>query len=215
MTIFAARPAATRAVGLAVFAALLVSCSGGASTPVVDPVTAASAPVPGLTLPPDALVALVPTPAEIPAGMVPILAGSGPRTLDVVAGYSGTGPAKAAATEALTAHGFTRAYVAQYAQPNTGAVLSVVVSEFATAVGATADYGDDQRGATGATVPTATLGEASTVRLQDLKGTPASQLVLIRFRRGTTTWSLAYKAAPTAQPQVAIDLVKKLLARSA
>lgn len=201
---------------------LLAGCSGGGSdergTPsaqVVDPTAAASAPVPGVTLPPDALLALVPTPAEVPAGMVPVLSGSGPRPLDVVAGYSGTGPAKQAAVAQLTAHGFRSAYVAQYASPTSGQVVSVVVSQFATAAGATADFADDQRGATGSTVPTATLGEASSVRLQELAGSPPSQLVLVRFRRGTTTWSLAYKATPKAEPQVAIDLAKALLGRSA
>jgi hypothetical protein len=195
---------------------LLGGCSSGSSAPDAAAQAAASAPVPGVTLPPDALVDLVPRPDEVPAGMVPVLAGSGPKDLTTVASYSGTGAtATAAAAAKLTQHGFSRAYVAQYANPSTGQVLSIVASSFATAAGATADFADDQSGAQGKPVPGApTLGEASSATVQDLPGT-AAQLVLVRFRRGTTTWSLAYKAGPTADPQLAIDLATVLLKRTA
>lgn len=192
---------------------LLAGCSGD-STPTVDPQTAASAPVPGVTLPADPLVDLVPRPNEVPAGMVPVLAGSGPRDLTTVAGYSGTGATATAAAAKLTAHGFRRAYVAQYANPATSQVLSIVASTFATVAGATADFADDQAGAQGKKVTTPTLGEASAVTLQDVPGSVAKQLVLVRFRRGMTTWSLAYAASPTAEPKVAIDLAQALLKRS-
>lgn len=198
---------------LLVAPALLAGCSG-ASTPVVDPQVAASAPVPGVTLPPDTLLDLVPRPDEVPAGMVPVLAGSGARDLKTVAGYSGTGAAATAAAGKLMQHGFTSAYVAQYANPSTGQVMSIVVSRFATTAGAGADYADDQAGATGKVVSTPTLGEASSVRIQDVPGTPAKQLVLVRFRRGTATWSLAYQAGPTADPQVGIMLAGVLLKRT-
>jgi len=168
-----------------------------------------------VTLPPDGLVDLVPRPDEVPAGMVPVLAGSGPKSLTTVAGYSGTGAVATAAAAKLTQHGFSRAYVAQYANPSTGQVLSIVASSFATTTGATADFADDQSGAQGKPVPGApTLGEASSVTVQDLPNA-AAQLVLVRFRRGTTTWSLAYKAGPTADPQLAIDLATVLLSRTA
>lgn len=194
---------------------LLAGCSSGSSGPKVDPQAAASAPVPGVTLPPDPLVDLVPRPDEVPAGMVPVIAGSGPRDLQTVAGYSGTGAAATAAAAKLTAHGFSRAYVGLYANPSTMQGLSVVVSSFATAAGAAADFADDQRGAQGKKVTTATLGEASSVTIQDVAGKLAKQLVLVRFRRGTTTWLLGYQAAPTAEPQVAIDLATALLKRTA
>jgi hypothetical protein len=206
----------TRGIAALVLApVLLAGCSGGAATPVTDPDIAASAPVPGLTLPPDALSVLVPQPDEVPAGMVPLPAGSGPRDITVVAGYSGTGAAAGAAQTKLRSHGFVKAYVAQYASQATGQVLSIVVSEFATAAGATADFKDDLVGAQGKTVPSPTLGEQSAITLQDMAGSVSSQLVLVRFRRGTHTWSLAYQAAPTAEPRVAIDLATRLLARTA
>lgn len=203
-----------RFAALVLAPALLTGCSGGGSTPSPDADVAASAPVPGLTLQPDALAALVPQPAEVPAGMVPLPTGSGPRDIAVVAGYSGKGAAAAAAEAKLRSHGFVRAYVAQYASQATGQVLSIVVSQFATSAGATADFADDLTAAQGRTVPTATLGEQSAVTLQDIPGSVASQLVLARFRRGVHTWSLAYKAGPTAEPKVAIDLAGTLLSRT-
>ncbi len=193
---------------------LLAGCSGGSATPVQDPQAAASAPVPGVTLPPDALAELVPLPSEVPAGTVPVLSGSGPRDLATVAGYSGTGATATAAAAKLTAHGFVKAYVGQYANPSTGQVLSVLASTFGSVAGATADFADDQAAASGKKVATPTLGDASSVTVQDVPGTPAKQLVLVRFRRGSTTWSLAYQAGPTADPKVGIDLAAALLKRT-
>ena len=43
----------------------------------------------------------------------------------------------------------------------------------------------------------------------------ASELVIVRFVRGTDTWVLAYQSAPTADPAVAVELAKRLLARTA
>jgi hypothetical protein len=195
---------------------LLTSCSGssGGSAPKVDPQVAASAPVPGVTLPPDSLLAFVPTPAEVPAGMVPVLTGSGPRDLATIAGYSGTGATATAAAAKLTSHGFVSAYVGQYDNPSSKQVLSVVVTSFSAATGATADYTDDLAGAQGTAVPTPTLGEASAVTIQNVPGAVPSQLVLVRFRRDTHVWLLAYKA-PTADASLATALAKTLLDRTA
>ncbi|MCU1594371.1 MAG: hypothetical protein JWO12_1763 [Frankiales bacterium] len=192
---------------------LLAGCSGS-TTPVVDPQAAASAPVPGVTLPPDARVDLVPRPDEVPAGMVPVLSGSGPRDLKTVAGYSGTGATQTAAAARLTAHGFNGAYVAQYANPSTGQVLSVVASSFKDSAGAAADFADDLRGAAGTKVSTPTIGEQSSVTTQTVPGSSAKELVLVRFRKGLTTWSLAYQAGSTTEPQVAIALADVLVKRT-
>ena len=192
--------------------ALSSGCSGDA--PTTDPSVAASAPVPGLTLPPDALATFVPQPEEVPAGMVPLPNGSGPRGLDVVAGYSGTGAAVTAAKAKLTAHGFSKAYVVQYASEATGQVLSVLVSEFATAAGATSDLQDDLTAAAAEKkVPGDTIGEQSLTTIQDLPGTMPKQLVIVRFRKGTHTWSLAYQVGPTADPAIPNELAKRLVAR--
>jgi hypothetical protein len=204
----------TRGLCVLLAAPLLLTACSSSSTPRVDPQVAASAPVPGVTLPPDALLALVPTPAEVPAGMVPVLTGSGPRDLATVAGYSGTGATATAAAAKLTSHGFLSAYVGQYDNPGTKQVVSVVVSAFATPAGATADYTDDLTGAQGTAVASPVLGEASTVSIQNVPGTVPSQLVLVRFRRDTHVWLLAYKA-PTADPKIATALAKALLDRTA
>lgn len=193
---------------------LLAGCAGSKGA-TQDPNVSASAPIPGVTLPPGQLSDLVPAPTEVPAGMVPVVLGSGPRDLDQVAAYSGSGTVKAAAAATLRAHGFQQAYVAQYANQTTGQGLTVVVSRFATAAGATADFSDDEKGTAGTSVPSEQLGDASSVTKQTIPGSVASELVLVRFLRGTDTWVLAYQAAPTADPTVAVALAKRLLARTA
>jgi hypothetical protein len=191
---------------------LLTGCADG--TPEVDPSAAASAPVPGVTLPPGAMVDLVPAPDEVPAGMVPIIKGSGSRSIDAVASYSGTGAAQAQAETSLRAHGFQEAYVAQYANQATGQVLSVLVTSFATAAGAAADFEDDQQGTTGTPVDAPRLGEASSVTKQTIAGSVASELLLVRFLQGAHTWTIAYQAAPTADPEVGLSIARTLLGRA-
>lgn len=206
-----------RLLALVVAPILLAGCSGGSPTAVPqgtdNPDVAASAPVPGVSLPPGALVDQVLRPDEVPAGMVPILKGSGPRDVAVVAGYSGSGPAAAAAEARLKAHAFVGAYVAQYANQGTGQVISILASRFGSAASAAADFTDDLRGPQGKTVPTAMLGEQSAVTVQSVPGRTAD-LVLVRFRRGTTTWSLAYQAPAPADAQLPITLARTLLTRT-
>lgn len=207
----------TQRLPLLVAAAVLAGCSAsGSATPqgTDNPDVAASAPIPGVTLPADALRDLVVRPDEVPAGMVPVLKGSGPRDAHVVAGYSGTGAAAAAAEARLHSHGFVSAYVGQYANPTTGQILSMLASRFATAAGAAADFADDIKGNQGKTVAGPTIGEQSAVTVQAVPGSPASELVLVRFRRGTTTWSLAYKARTPADAALPIALARTVLTRT-
>ena len=209
----------SRALPLVIAAALLGGCSGDGVGPTPqgtdNPDIAASAPVPGVSLPPGELVDQVLKPDEVPAGMVPILKGSGPRDIKVVASYSGTGPAAASAEARLKAHQFVTAYVAQYANLGTGQVLSMVASRFASAESAAADFADDLKGNQGKTVASPTIGQQSAVTVQSVPGTPASELVLVRFRRGTTTWSLAYKARTPADAQLPIQLAQRVIGRTA
>ncbi|MCU1588735.1 MAG: hypothetical protein JWN31_2228 [Frankiales bacterium] len=206
----------TQLAALLAAAALLAGCGdSGGNAATTDPNVAASAPVPGVTLPPGALVEQVLRPDEVPAGMVPILQGSGPRDAKVVASYSGSGPAAAEAEARLKAHKFQSAYVAQYANAATAQVIVVVVSRFATPADAAADFADDIKSSQGKTVPTATtIGEQSAVTTQPLPGTPKTDLVLVRFRRDSRTWSLAYRAPTTADVQLPIQLATSLLART-
>ena len=194
--------------------ALVVGC-GGSSTPSAAPTSPggsieASTAVPDIVLPADPLRDLVPRTADLPPGLVAILAGSGPRDAHTIAGYSAD--PKSAGT-LLTQHGFRSAYVAQYADPATGRVLSVVVSRFSTAGGATADLDADLKASTGEQIQSAVIGEKSDVRRQPLPG-GKGQLVTVRFRKGASTWLVAYGAGPTADPKVATDLATTLAGRA-
>ena len=211
-----------RLPALALLPVLLTACSGGSSTGAAptSPIPAGSAPAPGVTLPPDPLRALVPAPDEVPAGMILVVKGSGPRDLATVAGYSSTGTgagataARTAAAAKLRAHGFRSAYVAQYVNTATGAVISVVASSFASASGAKADFADDEKARSGTPTATQQVGAASSATVQTVPGSVAAQLLLLRFRQGTTTWSLAFQAAPSADPAVAVALAKVLVQRA-
>ena len=181
------------------------------SRPHVLPETAA--PLPDVALPEDPLRPLVPEPDEVPPGMVPLLAGSGSRDAQAIADFSAD---PAAAAQALSDHGFRSAYVAQYAHPTDGRVLSVVVVRFADAAGASADLAGDLSGSGGELVEVPTVGEQSQVRRQPLPGESEGEgeLVTVRFRQGATTWLLAYGASPTADPQVAVELARVLVDRA-
>lgn len=192
----------------------LAGCSSGAE-PATAPSAASSqalnAPLAGVELPPDPLQPLVPQPEEVPAGMVPLLAGSGSRDAAAIAAFSADPDA---AGEALAAHGFRSAYVAQYAHPDDGRVLSVVVVRFADAAGAGADLESDLAGSSGDLIDLPTVGEASQLRRQPLPGEQPGELLTLRFRQGATTWLLAYGARPTADPQVVTELARPLLDRT-
>lgn len=193
-------------------ACLLTGCSDDDPDAAQPPSESAlNAPVPGVALPADPLRALVPEPDEVPAGLVPLVAGSGRRDAAAIAEYSAD---PAAARTALTAHGFAGAYVAQYAHPADGRVLSVVVARFRDAAGAEADLSGDLAGSSGEVVQVPTVGDQSQVRRQPLPGEGGDgELVTLRFRAGATTWLLAYGARPTADPQVAVELGRLLVER--
>ena len=154
----------------------------------------------------------MPETADLPPGMVAILSGSGPRDVKAIAAYS----ADAAKAQGLLAqHGFRNAYVGQYADPATGRVLSVVVSRFSTVSGATADLVGDLAASTGETVQATTVGEQSQVLRQPLpSATPPGQLVTVRFRKGATTWLVAYGSTPQADPEVALKVARILAGRA-
>lgn len=185
----------------------LSACSSGDGAPS-DAV--ASAPVPGITLPPDPLRDLVPTPAEAPAGMTPLLTATGPRDAAAIAAYSAD---PVAAGRALKANGFRSAYVAQYAHPSDGRVLSVVAVRFATVKGATADLAGDLAAGGGTKVALEKVGEQSAATAQPLPQA-GGELLTLRFRSGPTTWLVAYGAKPKADPAVALRIAKALVARA-
>ena len=207
------RAAACAAALACAVAGGLAGCSDAepTATPTTASASALTAPLPGITLPPDPLQPLVPEPDDVPPGMVPLLAGSGSRDVTAIAEFSAD---PAAAAKALRDHGFRSAYVAQYAHPTDGRVLSVVVVRFADEAGAQADLAGDLAGSTGDVVDLPTVGEASQARRQPLPGEQPGELVTLRFRSGATTWLLAYGARPTADPEVALRLARPLVDRA-
>ncbi|MBC7374458.1 MAG: hypothetical protein H7323_10765 [Frankiales bacterium] len=188
----------------------VAGCTEGSPTVPADQASSAVAitPVPGLSLPADPLARLVPAPDEVPAAMVPLLTASGRRDAAAIAGFSSDATAAAAA---LAEHGFAGAYVAQYADPSTPRVLSVVVVRFATPEGATADLDSDDAVSSGELVPASSIGTASQLRRQPLPG--GGELLTLRFRKGATTWLLAYGNRPTADVEVALRLGRLLAGR--
>ena len=194
---------------------LLPACSGSDEEPAARPTVSAEPPssaAPEILLPAGPLRELVPASGDLPAGMVPILAGTGPRDVKAVAGYSAD-PSKA--EKLLAEHGFRNAYVAQYADPATGRVLSVVASRFSTAAGATADLAGDLTASGGSPVPSPTVGEQSQVLVQPLpQAATPGELVTVRFRKGATTWLVAYGASPKAEVDVALGIARTLASRA-
>jgi hypothetical protein len=210
----------SRAAGTLALTLLLAGISGCSdqapgNQPEVPISAAVGDPLPGVMLPEDPLRPLVPTPEEVPSGMVPLLSGSGSREAAAIAEFSAD---PAAAAVALEEHGFRSAYVAQYAHPDDGRVLSVVVVRFADAAGAAADLAEDLEGdlagAPAEVVAVDPLGEQSQVRRQPLPGEDEGELITLRFRQGATTWLLAYGAQPLADPQVVVGLARPLLERA-
>lgn len=197
---------------LSVSVALLSGCGGGGSGAPGGASAAGAAPsAPAMVLPASPLLALVPSPAEAPPGMLPLLKVTGPRDLAAVAAFSKDSGAAAAA---LTAHGFTGSYVVQYADPADGRVLAVVASRFRDVAGATADLATDEAAQDGTPVTVEPLGQDSQARRSPLPGAAGGELFYLRFRSGSTTWLLAYGARPTADPAVAVALARIVLGRA-
>lgn len=204
--------AATRTLMLALLLAVTGCAADGAPGAKASDTITTKIPAPEVTLPPGELRALVPEAKDLPIGLVPLIAGSGERNLKAIAGFSAD---PAAAEKALTAHGLTDAYVAQYADPKSARVLSVVVTRFATTKGASDDLAGDLASSGGSVLPTPAVGEASQLRRQPLpQATPAGELITLRFRSGATTWLVAYTARPTADPDVPMEIARLLVARA-
>ncbi|HEV2890223.1 MAG TPA: hypothetical protein VGX28_07575 [Frankiaceae bacterium] len=176
----------TRRAALALAAVVaLAGCSDGDSAPRAT----VSVPVP--TLPAGELSPRVLQPGDVSRNLVPIAAQTGTRDLKAIAAFSADPPK---AEKSLQEHGFQSAYVVQYADPQNAAVVTNVVTKFATAAGATADLAADltASGATGETFSVTGLGEqAGGVRGRLEPSLPVGTLITLRWRVGDTTWLLA------------------------
>ena len=152
----------------------------------------------------------VPAPQEVPEGLVPLLQASGPRDAAAVAAFSADA---AVAAEELARHGFTDAYVAQYASATDPRSLTVVAVRFASPEGARDDLAGDLAVGGGELVETATIGEASEVRRLPLPDDDAQDLITVRFRVGSTTWLLAWRAPLPGDAAIPVGLARTLAGR--
>jgi hypothetical protein len=190
--------------------ALLAGCSDDGAKP---PVAASSAPLP--TLPAGELSARVLQPEEVSRSLTPIAAQTGTRDVASIAAFSSN---PTAARKSLEKHGFQAAYVVQYADPATSAVITNVVTKFATAAGATTDLTGDLASAarTGAAFAVTGLGDQAggvRGRLQD--SAAEGTLVTVRWRVGDTTWLLAVGAPKPVDADGVRGLADRLMARLA
>jgi hypothetical protein len=181
---------------------LLAGCSDDGS-PSASPTPTVSLP----TLPPGDLKDKVLQPGEVGRNLTPIAMQTGARDVTGIAAFSAD--AKAAQKQ-LEKDGFQSAYVVQYADPATNAVVTNVVTKFATVEGATADLTADLKASEtggGAVFPVSGLGDqAGGVRGKRDDKSVEGSLVTLRWRRGDTTWLLAVSASTL----VAQDGVRKL-----
>src|SRR4051812_26631441 len=115
--------AVLRVLVASVAALALVGCSSGKHGPTASP----SVPLP--TLPPGPLREQVLQPDEVVRSLVPIAMQTGARDITSIAAFSAD---PVAAKKSLQAHGFQAAYVVQYADPATSAVVTNVATKFAT-----------------------------------------------------------------------------------
>ncbi|HEU0132399.1 MAG TPA: hypothetical protein VFQ85_15555 [Mycobacteriales bacterium] len=189
----------------------LAGCTSDEAKPRAS--ATASAPLP--TLPAGELRDRVLQPGEVTSTLVPIAAQTGTRDLNSIAAFSAD-PAGARTT--LQQHGFQSAYVVQYADPKTAAVVTNVVTKFATVAGATADLTGDlaAAGKTGAAFAVTGLGDqAGGVRGKFQADTADGSLVTLRWRVGDTTWLLAVGARNPVDADGVRRLADKLVARLA
>ena len=203
-------PPRTRRAAAVLALALLSGCSDSG-----DPGTRPTPTVSHATLPPGELREKVLQPAEVGSGLVPIAAQTGTRDVAGIAAFSAD--AKAAATT-LEKNGFQSAYVVQYADPATNAVVINVVTKFATEAGATADLTADllSSAKTGAAFEVTGLGDqAGGVRSKRDASSVEGSLVTLRWRVGDTTWLLAVSASTVVTQEGVRKLADQLMARLA
>ena len=192
----------TRLVAVCAAVVLVAGCSSG-DKPSASPTP--SIPLP--TLPPGELKDKVLQPSEVGRNLTPISMQTGARDVAGIASFSAD---PKAAQKQLEKDGFQSAYVVQYADPATNAVVVNVVTKFATEAGATADLTADLKGSEtggGAVFPVSALGDqAGGVRGKRDDKSVEGSLVTLRWRKGDTTWLLAVSASTL----VAQDGVRKL-----
>lgn len=204
-------PRLTRCLAAVLVAVLAVpACSDTAK-----PSSSATPSGPLATLPPGELREKVLQPNEVGNTLVPIAMQTGARDINGIAAFSAN---PATAEKALERNGFQSAYVVQYADPATNAVVTNVATKFATVEGATADLTADLKsvGRGGAAFDVTGLGDqAGGVRGKADDKAPEGSLVTLRWRSGDTTWLLAVSASTLVEQAGVRKLADRLMARLA
>ena len=152
-------------------------------------------------------------PGEVDVTLTPIAMQTGARDISSIAAFSSD---PKAARQTLQKHGFQSAYVVQYADPASSAVVTNVVTKFATAEGATADLTGDlaQSARTGTPYDVTGLGDqAGGVRGKFSPTAADGTLVTLRWRVGDTTWLLAVGASKPVDEGGVRRLADQLMAR--
>ena len=182
----------------------VVACSEGDDEPQI-----------AVTLPPGSLADQVLQEDDVPDGFVPLLAQTGPADITRIAGFSVD---STAAEKSLREHGFDEGYVVQYGHQKSGRFIVNVVATYETAEGAEADLTADLESArkTGIPFPVTDLGDqAGGVRgANGASAQTASDLVTVRWRKGSTTWLLAVGATGTVEQEAVVKLARIVLERA-
>ena len=203
-------PRMTRPVAAVLASLALLSGCTDPATPRATPSPSVSLP----TLPPGDLREKVLQPDEVSRALVPIAAQTGARDATGIAAFSSD---TAAAAKALQEHGFQAAYVVQYGDPATNAVVTNVVSRFATVAGATADLTGDLKssGRAGAFEVTGLGEQAGGITGKRDPSSAEGTLVTLRWRVGDTTWLLAVSATTPVDQAGVRRLADTLMTRLA
>lgn len=165
------------------------------------------------SLPPGALVELVPSPAELPAGYAVLDGSAGAADAAAVAELS-SDPSAAAAL--LQRSRFTDAYSAEYGEEQTGAFISVVVLRFGDAAGAT-DYLASRRSEiTPATTnaPMPRVGDESFAYSEQLPEGDVTEIVSMLVRVRDLVWVIETGGQETTDTALANDIAKKMVRRT-
>jgi len=183
-----------------------------------------------VTLPGGSLAMKVLQAEDVPDGLVPILAQTGPADISRIAGFSAD---STAAEKSLREHGFDEAYVVQYGDQKSGRFIVNVVATFDSEDGAIADLtadldsarqtgtpfpiddlGDQAGGVRSARATASTAPSGSAAPSSSAAPTNDFDLVTVRWRRGNTTWLLAVGARGTVEQEAVVKLARLVLARA-
>lgn len=166
------------------------------------------------TLPPGALVELVPSATELPAGFTITADAAGPADLAAVADRS-TDPE--AAQKSLKSAGFKVGYSADYGNEQTGGFVSVLVLQFANATGARAAYAQQVRAAAEVAEPRkgATVGDESAAFRESVPEGDVAEIESIHFRVRELVWVVETGGQDGAETSMALDIAMKLVKRTA